>query len=152
MLEMNQVSTIPTNNKMAPSNSNKITTTSSSDDDRPAAAAMATFFEVPTKTYDGGSSPKRPRIHKEVLLETPQDLKQKDPFLFYSNDANRLAYLLGHENVASQQQQQQHWQPVVRKTKISFEVYPDLLLEDLFINDAAAAAAAAAVVQQEPNQ
>lgn len=93
--------------------------------------ATVTVVAVPTKTYDGGSQ--RRMILKEAeeaAVQDAQDSKQRDPFMFYSNDANRFAYLL-HRDVEPPQQQQMS---VVRKTRISFEVYPDLLFDDILIN------------------
>jgi hypothetical protein len=106
-------------------------------------AANPTFVTVPTKTYDGGSQG-RMISEGEATSREIQDPKKRDPFLFYSNDSNRFSYLL-YRSVELPQQQQM---PVVRKTRISFEVYPDLLLDNLLIN-VNADAAAPAVRDQE---
>jgi hypothetical protein len=109
--------------------------------------ATVTVVAVPTKTYDGGSQ--RRMILKEAeeaAVQDAQDSKQRDPFMFYSNDANRFAYLL-HRDVEPPQQQQMS---VVRKTRISFEIYPDLLFDDILIN--VNADATAGIAQEEANQ
>lgn len=94
-------------------------------------------ISIPTKTYDGGS----PRYLKLKPTEdaTPnghQDLKLKDPFLYYSNKANRSSYL----SLRPHDEEIESERPIVRKTRLSFEVHPDLLLFDdnMLFNVAAA--------------
>ena len=86
------------------------------------------------------------------------DLKKQDPFLYWSNDERRMAYILGteeddndgnngndngdridndndddrqDEEVPLPHQPQQN--QTVRRSRITFEVHPCLLLDDLFL-------------------
>jgi len=112
----------------------------SGDEHCPAAAAedpIEVMF-VPTKTYDGGSSPKTTEEGTDKDAFEPQDPKRKDSFLYYSNDANRLSYLLLHRDDDQEAAPAgEHQPPITRKTRLSFEVHPDLLLADMFFNAAA---------------
>ena len=86
---------------------------------------------VPTKMHDGGTPLRRANTKQKVSKggadSEPQDPKRDDPFMFYSNEANRLStLLLRHEGNGGEL-----IRPIERKTRISFEVHPDLLLSDM---------------------
>ena len=87
-------------------------------------------FELPTKTHDGGTLRLRSPKTYEVR-NNDEDLKHKDPFLYYSNEANRFSYLLGlgHSNPNDNGGKPEP-RTEERKTRLSFEVHPDLLLSD----------------------
>ncbi len=122
-----------------------VNATSGDNDDGPASFwGPIEVRIVPTKTYDGGT-PRSPNPSEEGTDEEavePQDAKRKDPFLYYSNEANRLSYLLHRRNDHQDGEPDEHQPPIIRKTMLSFEVHPDLMLEDMFFNGAA-------VVRQE---
>ena len=118
----------------------KLANSPSGDVDGPAEnlAAEKPSVVILTKTYDGGT-PRSPKAGADEDTEAV-DPKRKDPFLYYSNDANRLSYLLHqHDDVSDDEPE---LPTTTRKTRISFEVHPDLLLDDMLFN-------ATAVVQQE---
>mmetsp|Transcript_12310 Transcript_12310/g.18886 ORF Transcript_12310/g.18886 Transcript_12310/m.18886 type:complete len:126 (-) Transcript_12310:9-386(-) len=77
---------------------------------------------IATKTHDGGATAtKRPRnpVHKH-----------EDPFMYYSHQETRMSALLlsnGNDENDGQVARESH----ERKTRISFELHPSLLLEDL---------------------
>jgi len=104
------------------------------------------IIEVPTKTYDGGT-PRSPMTHenRDDGGDLHQDPKLRDPFLYYSNDANRLSYLLAH----SEDNGSKPKPPTERKTRLSFEVHPDLLFHD---NNMSLSNAAAAALEQKNSQ
>ena len=102
-----------------------------------AAAKKTTqvrFLTVPTKTYDGGtvsdSEPAPKKSRKPVR-------KQDDPFLYYSNQETRMnAMLLRNDDNGDEAAAVINDQNVVRMTRISFELHPSLVLEDLFLSNA----------------
>ena len=61
------------------------------------------------------------------------DLRSQDPFLYFSDQRRRMAYLTHHEKNVDQDNPPQQ-QQTTRRTRISFEVHPSLLLDDLFDN------------------
>ena len=87
----------------------------------------------------------RPAQAQALLVPTFRDTKDKqavsskvvskkqDPFLYFSDDVRRMAHLTGRNAYAdSVQNGRPQASPVERKTRISFEVDPMLLLEDVF--------------------
>ena len=112
--------------------------TSGDDDNGPESFLVpVAVITIPTKTYDGGTprrSPNAENRRNEGLHQDP-NCKDKDPFLYYSNEANRLSYLLGQAHGDGGQLEP----PTKRKTRLSFEVHPDLLLyeDNMFPNVAA---------------
>ena len=82
---------------------------------------------VATKTHDGGSNPPIERPRRKLVR------KQEDPFLYYSNQETRMNTLLttGGENDERAVQESD-----VRQTRISYEIHPSLLIEDLIQVDA----------------
>ena len=64
------------------------------------------------------------------------DLRSQDPLLYFSDQRRRMAYLTHQEENVDQVDNppQQQQQVVERRTRISFEVHPSLLLDDLFDN------------------
>jgi len=102
------------------------------------SAAAKNFITVPTKTHDGGAkaacnsqpAAKRPR-------RTPAR-KHEDPFMYYSHQETRMHALLFQDEDDYPHLQNEsaiNSEPVVRKTRISFELHPALLLEDLFLDN-----------------
>ena len=112
---------------MTADNSNK---QASDNNDDTAAAKNVTFILVPTKTYDGGAASQRPkRLRRPVR-------KEEDPFMYYSHQETWTnAVRLRGENSGEPKAiaNDNHNENVVRKTKITFELHPSLLLEDLFL-------------------
>mmetsp|Transcript_27998 Transcript_27998/g.45489 ORF Transcript_27998/g.45489 Transcript_27998/m.45489 type:complete len:138 (+) Transcript_27998:53-466(+) len=108
--------------------------------------APIAVIEVPTKTYDGGT-PRSPMTHenRDDGGDLHQDPKLRDPFLYYSNDAHRLSYLLAHREDNGSEPEP----PTERKTRLSFEVHPDLLFHD---NNMSLSNAAAAALEQKNSQ
>ena len=64
------------------------------------------------------------------------ELRWRDPFHYYSDQARRMAHLLHNQGNINQEDNppQQQQQVVERRTRISFEVHPSLFLDDLFDN------------------
>jgi hypothetical protein len=89
------------------------------------ASAAKNFTNVATKTHDGASKPaaKIPRAREPVR-------KHEDPFLYYSHQETRINALL-LRNDEDDEQVCRDRETVVRKTRISFELHPYLLLEDI---------------------
>eukprot|EP00984_Skeletonema_dohrnii_P027612 scaffold17230_cov80-Skeletonema_dohrnii-CCMP3373.AAC.1 len=105
------------------------TTMTSSDYKVHAPAAKHYSITVATKKHDGGSTSK-PLNDSEPSAKRPRRpvRKHEDPFMYYSHQETRMNALLlssgeNDEQVARESQ--------VRKTRISFELHPSLLLEDL---------------------
>ena len=116
---------------MEPANKKIAVVNATSGGDAGLATKTIEVVELPTKTNDGGT-PRSPKTYQN--RNNDEDSKHKDPFLYYSNEANRLSYLLGHHNGDGGQLEP----PTERKTRLSFEVHPDLLLsEDNIITTAA---------------
>ena len=98
-------------------------------------------------------NPSEKRSKLVIVSETSTAVNIKDAFLYYSNDKNRMRKLkllkdedssknatrdtadVGAEEVSSQEHHvvstKRTQQQVERKTRISFELYPDLILEDV---------------------
>ena len=58
------------------------------------------------------------------------NLRGRDAFLFFSHQERRMNYLLGHEeSLPSAQNPQVIPDGTERKTRLSFELHPDLLME-----------------------
>ena len=72
----------------------------------------------------------RPSISSDVL-------KEQDPFLYFSNQERRMSYLTRNTAVAAAEHKDKKPRGVEerRKTCISFELHPDLLLGDLLLDD-----------------
>ena len=79
-------------------------------------------LEVPTMKQAQDTSNSRPT-------------DKHDAFSHYSNDVTRMNTLLMKEAPKSQRQQRVLPQAQERKTRISFEVHPSLILEDLLFDD-----------------
>mmetsp|Transcript_21786 Transcript_21786/g.32992 ORF Transcript_21786/g.32992 Transcript_21786/m.32992 type:complete len:130 (-) Transcript_21786:1468-1857(-) len=115
----------------------KVANATTGDEDGPASFLVPIEIRtIPTKTYDGGT----PRSQK-ASEEGAEDDEPQTPNgrMYYSNEANRLSHLLFRCDDKGSESE-----PTERKTRLSFEVHPDLLYHN-FLN----AAAAAAVAQQE---
>ncbi len=75
-----------------------------------------------------------------TALTTTANLKAHDPFMYYSNQNRRMTHLLLNENITDQVDavvapdlEGQATMVVQRKTRISFELHPSLLLDDLIV-------------------
>ncbi len=79
-------------------------------------------LNVATKTRDGGAKAAK-RLKNSVS-------KQEDAFLYYSDQETRMSALL-LSNGSSKNDEQIAFESHERKTRISFELHPSLLLEDL---------------------
>ena len=64
------------------------------------------------------------------------ELRRRDPFHYYSDQARRMAHLLHNQGNNNQEDNppQQPQQAGEHRTRISFEVHPSLFLDDLFDN------------------
>ena len=70
------------------------------------------------------------RTNSSSQVQISEDeLKQQDPFLFFSNDARRIRYLTGAP--AQKFTANQHLPVVERKTRISFELHDSVILEEI---------------------
>lgn len=86
--------------------------------------------QVPTKTYDGGSSVKE---HEAVARKGSMKSvynKQEDPFMWYSNQETRMNAMLFKDSDVPATATNSN-KKVVRKTRISFEIHPSLLFDDI---------------------
>ena len=85
-------------------------------------------LEVPTTTTTTTM-----KLAQDTRNSSPTKLCKHDAFLHYSNDETRMNTLMMKEAPKYQRQQRVTQE---RKTRISFEVHPSLILEDLlFDND-----------------
>lgn len=98
---------------------------------------MGEVMLVPTKNPDNDDRAASPTSITSLSSGT-QQRQGRDAFLYYSNDEVRInaLKLRGDGSRANHETHQQQQQPleveVERKTKLSFELHPSLLLEDLF--------------------
>jgi hypothetical protein len=101
-----------------------------------ATSYIKTPMDDNRRTRDVGS----PTMFVREPGHQPQPiLKVQDPFLYYSNDQVRMKELLLQDDDSSDDEssptslsdQEQQTTTSVRKTRISFELHPSLLLEDL---------------------
>mgnify|MGYP007121431910 CR=1 FL=1 len=85
-------------------------------------APAVIVVQVPTKTYDGGKGSMKSVNNKE-----------EDPFMWYSNQETLMnAMLVKDSNVpAATATATNNNKKVVRKTRISFEIHPSLLFDDI---------------------
>ena len=81
-------------------------------------------LEVPTTTTM--------KLAQDTRNSSPTKLCKHDAFLHYSNDETRMNTLMLKEAPKCQRQQRVAQE---RKTRISFEVHPSLILEDLLFDD-----------------
>ena len=82
------------------------------------------FITVATKTYDGGTKPSAKRPRRRPVR------KHEDPFMYYSDQETRMNEL--HLNGDNDNDEQVARESDERKTRISFELHPKVLLADLF--------------------
>ena len=98
-------------------------TTNPKANDATTSKQQPNTITVATKTHDGGSTPsKRPR---RKLVS-----KQEDPFLYYSHQETRMNALLMNSDDNDERTVQES---EVRKTIISYELHPSLLLDPLLL-------------------
>ena len=100
-----------------------------------SAAAKHNFTTAATKTYDGGAKATNPNT-SEPAANSPRKpvRKHEDPFLYYSHQETKMDALLLRNNDddnEDDEQVDQERESVMRKTRISFELHPALLFEDL---------------------
>ena len=69
---------------------------------------------------------------QDTRKSSPTTVCKHDAFLHYSNDETRMNTLMMKETPKYQRQQRVTQE---RKTRISFEVHPSLILEDLLFDD-----------------
>ena len=96
----------------------------------PRAVQSAESQEIRTMRVPTFAPPRQVRATAENITE----LRRIDPFLYHSDPARRRAYLLHRNdegNINQDNPPQQQQQAVERRTRISFEVHPSLLLESL---------------------
>ena len=77
--------------------------------------------------------PTFPEPRQRAPVEDADALRSQDPFLYFSDQRRRMAHLTGNEEEVNDQDNppQQQQRVVERRTRISFEVHPSLLLDDL---------------------
>ena len=90
-------------------------------------APAVTVVQVPTKTYDGGVTEHEAAARKGSMK--PVYNKQEDPFMWYSNQETRMNAMLFKDSDV--QATANSNKKVVRKTRISFEIHPSLLFDDI---------------------
>ena len=101
---------------------------------RDNAQQIGRVIRVPTfpsskETGSGGSS------NTSAEDNNITDLRSQDPFLYFSDQRRRMAHLTHQEeNIDQDNPPQQQQRVVERRTTISFEVHPSLLLDGL-LND-----------------
>lgn len=82
------------------------------------------------------SSVESPSTHQlSQIVAVASSSKAQDPFLYFSNQERKMAYLTDREEGA-QEDHHRHRRPtstVERKTRISFEVHPSVIFEDLLL-------------------
>ena len=84
-------------------------------------APAVIVVQVPTKTHDGGKGSMKSVNNKE-----------EDPFMWYSNQETRMnAMLLKDSDIPATATATNNNKKVVRKTRISFEIHPSLLFDDI---------------------
>ena len=84
----------------------------------------AHYYTVATKTHDGGSNPPIERPRRKLVS------KQEDPFLYYSHQETRMNTLLMNGDESDERAVQES---DFRKTMISYELHPSLLLDSLLL-------------------
>ena len=94
------------------------------------ASAAANCVNVLTKTHDGGA--KAAANDSEPAAKRPRQpvRKHEDPFMYYSDQETRMNEL--HLNGDNENDEQVARESDERKTRISFELDPKVLLADLF--------------------
>lgn len=85
-----------------------------------------TITVVATTTLDGGSNPSIERPRRKLVS------KQEDAFLYYSHQETRMNTLLMNDDESDERAVQES---EVRKTIISYELHPPLLLDPLLLQD-----------------
>jgi len=84
-------------------------------------APAVIVVQVPTKTHDGG---------RKGSMK-PVNNKQDDPFMYYSNQETRMNAMLLKDSDVPAATATNNNKKVVRKTRISFEIHPSLLFDDI---------------------
>ncbi len=79
------------------------------------------FTTIATKKHDGGATPPIERPRGELVR------KHEDAFMFYSHQETKMNSLLLNDEEESDERVA--GESDARKTKISFELHPSLLLE-----------------------
>jgi len=103
------------------------------------SAAAKHFITVATKTHDGGAKAIS-TYNSQPAAKRPREpvRKHEDPFMYYSHQETRMRTLLFQDEddyLHLQNEPDVNSEPVVRKTRISFELHPALLLDDLFLDN-----------------
>ena len=132
----------------------KVENTKSSSDDNNNNAntsiqqdAPQILMSVPTKQADGSDGPgdrcainNRARNHSSDAgsgIESDDvdddDLRRRDPFLYYSNYETRMNHILGRPNPPDRHRRSASDGIIERKTRLSMEAHDSLLLEDLLL-------------------
>ena len=100
------------------------------------AVAAKNFTPVATKTHDGGAKDTATNISEPAAKSPRKPLrKHEDPFLYYSHQETKMHALLSSNDDNDGSDEQVDRETGVRKTRISFDLHPALLLEDLFPDD-----------------
>ena len=92
-------------------------------------APAVVVVQVPTKTYDGGYVREHEAVARKGSMKSVNN-KQEDPFMWYSNQETRMNAMLFKNNDVPATATNNN-KKVVRKTRISFEIHPSLLFDDI---------------------
>ena len=92
-------------------------------------APAVIVVQVPTKTYDGGCVREHEAVARKGLTK-PVCNKQEDPFMWYSNQEIRMNAMLFKDSDVPATATNNN-EKNVRKTRISFEIHPSLLFDDI---------------------
>ena len=119
----------PSPNSRSPSPNSRIDTTSSS---RSSSSSLfpRNMMVIQVKTKEGSDDTTEAHHH---LSSTST---KQDSFLRYSNDEVRLKALMLPSSSSSIKSQASSQQRVERKTRLSWELHPSLLIEDMLLDAA----------------
>ena len=93
-------------------------------------APAVVVVQVPTKTYDGGYVREHEAVARKGSMKSVNN-KQEDPFMWYSNQETRMNAMLFKDSDVPAATATNNNKKVVRKTRISFEIHPSLLFDDI---------------------
>ena len=127
-------------NKSATEEWPKIINTTRKDDDTPLSNDMirVEYHEVKTKTTD--DEPKKQIDIKNISANDLKSIRREDPFMYYSIPGVRMSKMLLNDDndIDPSRPETVHGkaqETVVRKSRMSFECHPDLLLKEEFCTD-----------------
>ena len=96
--------------------------------------APAVVVVLPTKTYDGGYVREHEAVARKGSMKSVNN-KHEDPFMWYSNQETRMNAMLFKDSDVPAATATNNNKKVVRKTRLSFEIHPSLLFDDILGSD-----------------